>query len=105
MFHCTKNDWGILYLPFSDDSILEPLVFDMDAQKPSSAAAEQTKGCILCEQQFEITNNTEDFYRHLLTIHKLVIADCKHIPDLGKWVSYCYVCAGQHDSFIALGSY
>ncbi|XP_070558091.1 zinc finger protein 277-like isoform X2 [Ptychodera flava] len=44
--------------------------------------------CLLCEKNFNVTEQQNDFLKHLFTNHKLVIADVKLVCDLKKYIEY-----------------
>jgi len=75
-----------------EPSVLEPLTFDIVNKtdelllKPNEP---QLQKCLLCDECFEVNVSEDDLiFKHLLKEHKLVIADCKKIPDIPKYLAY-----------------
>jgi len=75
-----------------DSSVLEPLTFDIDKKNEefhTEPREAQEHKCLFCEECFNIDSDEKDLiFKHLLKVHKLVIADCMKIPDIPKYLSY-----------------
>ena len=71
----------------SDPPLLESLVLPVSSLGGSSASLTEQESflqCLLCESTFDISNSRDEFLKHLVLNHKLVIADFKKIPDFER---------------------
>ena len=81
-----------LYLPEmnsgSEKPVLEPLLLPSLQQDSSSGRTSPRTclPCLMCVETFDITTKKEDCLRHLLTSHKLVIADVNLIANFKRLV-------------------
>ena len=70
----------------SDPPVLEALTFPVNlsssntAQDSTELSKETT--CLLCQNTYDVVHNRDEFLRHLVVEHKLVIADFKLIADM-----------------------
>ena len=72
----------------SEKPVLEPLLLPNLEQDPSCGRTSPKSciPCMMCAETFEITTKKEDFLRHLLTAHRLVIADVNLIANFKRSV-------------------
>ena len=73
----------------SEKPVLEPLLLPDSEQDPSCdrTSPKSCIPCMMCVETFEITTKKEDFLRHLLIAHRLVIADVNLIANFKRSVS------------------
>ena len=72
--------------PGSDKPVLEPLLLP-GSEQDTSCGRTSPKGCLpclMCDDTFEIISSKEEFLRHLLTIHQLVIADVNLVANFRR---------------------
>lgn len=61
---------------------LEALVLNNYDQAPTFS--DDNVICLLCETTFNVSNGYQEFARHLLLVHKLVISDIQLIASLKR---------------------
>lgn len=69
--------------------MIGPLVFNSTDNSSSKTTQDTTPGecqCLLCETTYDIQTKAgkDEFLRHLVHVHKIVIADVPLIADLVK---------------------
>ena len=70
----------------TDKPVLEPLLLPGSEQGADCGriSPKSTLPCLMCDEMFEIISTKEEFLRHLLTAHQLVIADIKLIANFKR---------------------
>ena len=77
-----------------DPPVLEALLLKDNSPGGATAAQHRiittavstTLKCVLCDSVFYVAEDKNDFLKHLLTAHKLVIGDVKYIADFTGFV-------------------
>ncbi|KAI0221927.1 hypothetical protein LSAT2_026809 [Lamellibrachia satsuma] len=76
----------------NEPPMLESLSFtpggSTDVREVTQVGLETDVGCLMCQQQFDVTETQDVLLRHLLQQHKLVIADVKLVANFKKYIDY-----------------
>ncbi|XP_077981074.1 zinc finger protein 277-like [Glandiceps talaboti] len=73
-----------LLFPDSPDSSTQLINFD---NLGDSSGGESTL-CLMCEHRFKMVQEKDGFLKHLVTVHKMVLADVNLVCNLSKYVEY-----------------
>ena len=70
----------------SEKPVLEPLLLPSLEQASGCGRSSPVSclPCLMCGETFEITGDKVDFLKHLLSVHKLVIADVNLIANFKR---------------------
>lgn len=96
LFFCSPQVKCLLTLCYfaftgpNEPPMLESLSFtpggSTDVREVTQVGLETDVGCLMCQQQFDVTETQDVLLRHLLQQHKLVIADVKLVANFKKYV-------------------